>query len=711
MTTAVARPGRAAAPARSSGAAYVVFFVVVGMLFGGLTGFPAPRYAAGATLVFTGLEGPERAGLYQAGRYTLDRLDTWAEVAESDAVADVAAARAGRPIGALRGAISAVNLQARAHLELTVTAPAPDLAVRWAEAAAAATVDTITAQETLPGFTPRVRVTIASVDGVAQDTRWPEIRLGALLGGVLGLLAGWLFVSIRRPGRWSEGLAPALDGPGQDDEVRRIDQQVQIEVLGALLLGQSARGVLVAAAVLFGIFGYALTGSPIPPLLVVLAAGVAGWKDLRFAAGGILFAGVYVLPGRIEIVEVGSITPTVLEVAIGIGVVLVLLGRRPGGPRGVFTGPVLAVLAAMVVGAFVGTLNGAEFTDVIGPARSIFALLAFFVVREAFRGRAYQLFAILVVTAAAASAIGLMAVPLDLDLILGQSRGFVLTGDTTTDVTRLGTPVLALWSPLLVILAAGVIRLRPPWLWALLLIPCLALQALSFNRSTWVSLLVLAVVVAVLRGGRRGLLNRAGAVLVIGAIGVGALGAGVFGTEGQVIALRFTSVLTGDALAEDSLPDRLRENEFAWERLTESPVTGTGIGVPYGREDFRYDEVRNVLTFTDRPWIHNQYLRVWLWMGALGLVAYGWVGVRLFALSVFDRARRGRASTVTVAGAAGLAAIAAQAVFQTSLDHLPTIITVGVLLALIELAAAPPGTDRHHRIPVQRGSVGEWANG
>jgi O-antigen ligase len=318
--------------------------------------------------------------------------------------------------------------------------------------------------------------------------------------------------------------------------------------------------------------------------------------------------------------------------------------------------------------------------------------------------------------------VSLMSIPLNLELLQSQARDYVITGSDSADVTRLNTPVLQLWSPLLVILAAGVIRLRPRWLWAVLLVPCLALQALSFNRSTWATLLVLAVIVAVLRGGRRGLLVRLGALVVIGAVALGALQAGVFGTGGQAVALRLTSVITGNALQEDSLSDRLQENEKAWATLTDSPVVGTGIGVAYGGESVTYDDVRSVRVVEDRPWIHNQYLRIWLWMGVLGLLAYGWVAVRLVTISWFDRLRRGRASTITVSGAAGLAAIAGQAVFATSLDNASVIITVALVLALIELSGAPPDADSDpddgptRRGPDRRATpparpVGAWTNG
>lgn len=682
-------PGSPSARRRSWTALAIVLATVLGALLGGAIQWSGPRYTAQAEILVTGVGDPENTDLYAVSQYQLDRAATWAVIAQSQRVADVAVTALGEAPGALDDAVRGFAPTAQALIRVSVDGATPEQAVRRSAAVTDAAVAEINAQEQIPGRPfPRTDAAVITSATDAVDSRWLDVRFGVVLGTVLGLLAGWLVAALRRPGGWSAQLARPLDHEGQQDQLTRIDQTVQLEVLGALLLGQSWRGVAIAGLALFGVFGYAFTESPIPPLIVVVLAGIAGRKDLRFAAGGIVYAGATVLPGKVELIDLGLFTPTVLEVAVAIGLVLTFLQwRRDPHERGVFGAPVVAITGAVLLGCAVALAGGTEQSGLIDTSRSLLIILAFFVIRRAFRGRPYQLFAVMLVTAAAAAVVALLGVGLGLEALSPQSADYVITGGSTADVSRINTPALELWSPLLVVLAAGVVRLRPRWLWAVVLLPCLALQALSFDRTTWATLIALAVVVAVLRGGSRGLLARAGAVAVIGAIGVAALSAGAFGVEGQAVALRLTSVITGQALQEDSLTDRLEENIAARETLRQSPLTGTGVGAYYGAELVTYDDNRGVLTPDPRPWIHNQYYRIWLWMGVAGLLAYGFVAVRVTALSFHSWKRRGPAATTTIAAAAGLASIAAQAVFATNLDFSATIISVGVVLTLLESSA------------------------
>lgn len=681
------------APRRWPGTAAVVLLAaLIGALVGGALQWSGPPFVAQAEILVTGVGSPDNNDLYAIGQYELDRAATWAVVAESATVAEAAAAVLGEPPEALEDAVHAEAPTAQTLIRLSVDGETPEQAVQRAVAVADAAAAEIDAQEQIAGMPyPRADAAVISVPTDAENARWLDVRYGVVIGTVVGLLIGWLVRSIRHPGAWFSRLSRPLDAPGQQDQLTRIDQSVQLEVLGALLLGQSWRGVAIAVIALAGVFGFAFTGSAFPPLIVVVLAGIAGRKDLRFAAGGIVYAGATVLPAKIELVDLGLFTPTVLEVAVGIGLVLTFLQwRRDPHERGVFDAPVVAITGAILLGCAVSLANGTGQSDVVDTARSLLIILAFFVVRRAFRGQPHHLFAVMLITAAAAAVVALIAVGVGLETLNPQSADYVVTGSETAEVSRINTPALELWSPLLVVLAAGVVRLRPRWLWAIVLLPCLALQGLSFDRTTWATLIALAVVVAVLRGGRNGLLLRAGALIVIGAIGIAALSAGAFGPEGQAVALRLTSVVTGQALQENSLTDRLEENIAARETLRDSPFTGTGIGAYYGAELVTYDDNRGVLNPDPRPWIHNQYYRIWLWMGVAGLLAYGFVAVRVAAMSFHSWKRRGQAATTTVAAAAGLASIAAQAVFATNLDFSATIISVGVVLALMESS----GTER-----------------
>jgi O-antigen ligase len=309
--------------------------------------------------------------------------------------------------------------------------------------------------------------------------------------------------------------------------------------------------------------------------------------------------------------------------------------------------------------------------------------LGFFIIYRAFAKNLPQLVAIVAVGAAVASLIELVASVVNIQRLLVDERTSVITGTDTSEVSRLSAPILPIWGPLLILLVSGAFPMRPRWRLALLALPGVIHEALSFNRSTWAPLLACAVLVAIARFGTRGVVKRLIVAGTLGALALGLASGGVFGSTGEALAGRVTSLFSGSALAEDSLADRERENTAALETLRQHPLMGTGVGVPYGGEIVSYDNLHDRTVVEARPWIHNQYLRMWLWFGAFGLLMIGLLMVRVGAVVVHSWRRRVPGTVMVVALGLGLACLAFQSVLQTTLIDRPTLLSVALLLAMM----------------------------
>lgn len=128
---------------------------------------------------------------------------------------------------------------------------------------------------------------------------------------------------------------------------------------------------------------------------------------------------------------------------------------------------------------------------------------------------------------------------------------------------------------------------------------------LSYNRNMLLGL-VLGLLVAGLIAKRRSRFVTGMIVLAIVAV-VALQFASLAGPRAQSVAERFISAGNTATLRSASLAERGRENASAMRALSSSPVTGIGWGPSY-------DPVT--------PWIHNQYLGLWLNTGLLGLIVF-----------------------------------------------------------------------------------------
>ncbi|ONI73137.1 hypothetical protein ALI144C_45165 [Actinosynnema sp. ALI-1.44] len=661
--------------------------VLAGLLVGALVGFAVPTldgptYRSSATVVFTAVQLEPRPPTASVARHISQRLPSWVKVAASGAVAGEAGLRSGETITAHE--ISGVQ---SLRIELN-SFTAEDLADRATDAA-----KTVIAVVARMEFN-RVSGVVSANGSEPESLSGAWAAWGAVLGAVIGALVGWLVCALRRPGPWVSHLA---DGGSRVAGAQAFADSVDREIRALWAGVRTRRGALALGVGFVAIGGYAATGSVWPPMVAVLAAGAVAVRDPRWIAGVMLALAASVLPPKLELVKLGPVTPTVLEVAVLVG--LVAVWRRPG--KSIFLWPLVVLTVAVALGSARGVTGGGEFSEVADTLRALLLVpLGFLVLYRVFAGRLAQLVAITAVGAAVASSIELLAAVMDWHRLLVDERSSVITGDDTSEVSRLSAPVLPLWGPLLILLASGAFPGRPRWRLLLIALPGLAHEALSFNRSTWAPLLGFVILVAVARFGSRGLVKRLLAAGVLGAVALGLSAAGALGGTGEALAGRVTSVFSGEALGEDSLADRVRENTAALNTLLDHPVAGIGVGIPYGGEIVSYDALHDRTVVDPRPWIHNQYLRMWLWFGAFGLLAVGLLMVRVAAAVVHSWRRRAPATVLVVALGLGLACLAFQSVFQTTLIDRPSLMAVALTLAMLALAVAwRPG-------PQQSGQVG-----
>jgi O-antigen ligase len=690
-----------------------VLVVVFTTLVAGLGTFAAflasvGHYQSSAEIVFTNtMTGDDN--IAKGSRYVQDRLASWEGVAGSEAVSQRAAQIAGATGGAPfdPGSVTVTGKQSSGTEVLHVTATSNDSATvaSNATAAAQATIDVVVASERYPG-TPQSKIagTLVSPGGPVVGHGVQEARWWGVLGAVGGFMLSLLACSLLRPGRWSRDLAPHT--------VRSRRRMVE---LNATVMGDELRGLLdglrrpqgkitVGLAAL-SIAGYGLTGSMLFPLVVILAAGVWSWRtaDSRWSAAALLFIGVGVFPEKVDVIKLGPVTPTVLETALVVALLMTLRGRNAKlAPRSAFAAPIAAILLAATAGAIGALALGGEFSLMIDNYRALLQVAVFVPVYFAFARRPHQLIATLLYIAGVCSAVVLAASLAGWSRLLVDERSSVITGSSTSDVARLSGPTLNLWAPLLVLLLSALMPRKPRWLWLGLVLIGVLHEAGSFNRSTWAPLVLLIVAVAAVTHGPKGLVRRAAVLLVVGAIGFSLALTGLAGGQAKQIALRASSVVTGQAYGEDSLPDRLRENAAAYATLEKQPWLGVGVGQYYGGELITYDDDHSRTVVDPRPYIHNQYLRIWLYMGVFGLLAYAFAGVRILSLVVTTWRRRTPGAPMVVVVGMGLACLAAQSSLQTTLVDRPAIITTVTLMAAATAFATwtpwplpmPPGPRR-----------------
>ncbi len=306
---------------------------------------------------------------------------------------------------------------------------------------------------------------------------------------------------------------------------------------------------------------------------------------------------------------------TGLDVLVALTVVSVLLevmrsGRALRVPRPLALGLTLLLLA-MIAGAVTGHAAGQSIRSVV-LGENVLAYLLFLPIAIAnLKLERYQLVRMIMVVGALA--------------MVKAAAGVVeVIGHYGTPVE--GRATLTYYEPaanwlimvvLLTILAAVVIRAKPPR-WMLAGTPLLIISlALSYRRSFWIAA-VLGVLLVIVLGtspiGRRMLLPVGLALLVA----IWLLGSVGFQSSGSPIVRRAESL--APSKLEANVQDRYRLDERAnvLGAIGEHPITGLGLGVPWAAT-FRPLSVEHE---EGREYVHFAALWFWLKLGILGLFAY-----------------------------------------------------------------------------------------
>jgi O-antigen ligase len=381
-----------------------------------------------------------------------------------------------------------------------------------------------------------------------------------------------------------------------------------------------------------------------------------------------------------------GVTPT--EALLGLAVVAVLLDRlRAGRPLrlpGPLTVPLALVALAAVGGITTGHFAGVSAKDLLFASRQLvwLPLVPLLVVNVVETER--QLRGALALGAALALVKAVIGVA---GVVAGV--GIVVEGATITYYEP-----TANWLMLLVILAvvaALLLRARPPG-WLIAAAPLLALSlVLSFRRSFWIACL-LAVLLVVLLGSRP--LGRRIAVLVVVLLGVAAYTVSLQPAQSQSqtpIVERAQSI--EPSKVESNAQDRYRIDELAnvAASIRKRPITGLGLGGQWAAVHPLGVEHEN-----GRGYTHVAALWWWMKLGILGLFAYvSLVGTMMFMS--WQVWRRSADRLISAVGLALLCGLVAGAVVETvgsftGIDPRYTALVgaVGGLIAVMRRLALAP---------------------
>ena len=343
-----------------------------------------------------------------------------------------------------------------------------------------------------------------------------------------------------------------------------------------------------------------------------------------------------------------------------------------------------AFLAAVAGGVFVGVENGATLHDAAYDARLMLFYAAFWPALAALANPPDRALVLRLVSAGVIVVVILQAA----QVIVGSStRLFVIAA---SDVASTLTPD-----------ETGFLRVRPPGLTTVYVVAAFALARviwgpsarrlggwlmagvaltgviLSLNRNMIVGLVLGLCVAALAAPQRRRFVVMAATLgLALSALILASQGSAL---QSDVVVSRVATLANYSELRSETLADRYYENDIALQRIRSHPIGGLGWGPPYGATLESSDA--GFLVSQPRPFMHEQYLWIWMRAGLIGLVAL--VAMLVFAILNGTRWCRTRSETDGWLGAGvivsvvALAASSNVAIYLTPPDS--TVPLVGVL--------------------------------
>ena len=163
--------------------------------------------------------------------------------------------------------------------------------------------------------------------------------------------------------------------------------------------------------------------------------------------------------------------------------------------------------------------------------------------------------------------------------------------------------------------------------------------------------------------------------------------------QSNAIVSRIASISNYSELQKGTLADRYYENRIAKQRIRAHPVGGIGWGTEYGARFLSFDH--GFVVSRARPFMHEQYLWLWMRTGLIGLLAL----VGSLALGIWNGARWCRARHGTddawlgagvVVALVALAASSNVAIYLTPPDSTVPLVGVLALAAIMQRDLSRP---------------------
>lgn len=300
-----------------------------------------------------------------------------------------------------------------------------------------------------------------------------------------------------------------------------------------------------------------------------------------------------------------------------------------------------AFLAAVLGGVAVGMENGASLHDAAFSMRYMLFYAAFW---PALLALAYDRALVIRLVCAGVVAVVVLSVA---QLIVGPSTHLFLIGSSDLSGTLSSDDT-------------GFLRIRPPGLTSVYVVAAFALArvlwgpargrmlgwlmvaltltglVMSANRNMLVGVVVgLAAAAVVTRQRHRVAVMATTVAAVVAALVLLAQSSATIGSN--PVVSRFASITNYSQLQTQTLDDRYYENGIALQRIHAHPVGGLGWGPDYGAYLLTSDY--GFLVSTPRPFMHEQYLWIWMRAGIIGLGAL----IAMLAFGIWNGARYCRA--------------------------------------------------------------------
>ncbi len=351
---------------------------------------------------------------------------------------------------------------------------------------------------------------------------------------------------------------------------------------------------------------------------------------------------------------------------------------------------VLAFLAAVVGGVAVGVENGASLHDAVFSMRYMLFYAAFWPALVALVHDRQ-----LVIRLVSLGAVAVVALQ-TAQVIVGPSTHLFLIGssDLAGTLTADDTGFLRVRPPGLtsVYVVAAFALARVLWgpargrmiAWAMVLVTMTGVL-LSLNRNMLLGLVAGLAAAAVIAPQRRRVAVMAASVAAV-VTALVLLAQTSAALDSNPVVSRFASVTNYSELQTQTLDDRYYENGIALARIHAHPIGGLGWGPNYGALLESSDD--GFLVTQPRPFMHEQYLWIWMRAGIIGLAAL----IAMLALGIWNgarycRLRHGESDAWLGAGVVvavvALAASSNVAIYLTPPDSTVPLVGVLALAALL----------------------------